>query len=92
MAEIRIRPGEMRMGQTGDCARAGMVKTLHGRLRMGLWVRGGAVGVKESLGGSLVFRWVRESPGRATGVCISRGASKLARAVFLFPFSFTQPW
>ena len=38
VAEIRIRPGEMRMGQTGDCARAGMVKALRGRLRMGLWV------------------------------------------------------
>ena len=36
------------------------------------------MGVKESPGGSLVFRCVRESPGRATGVCISRGASRRA--------------
>ena len=59
MAEIRIRSREMRMGQREIAQgrpRAGMVKTLHGRLRMGLWVWGGAVGVKESLDGSLVFR------------------------------------
>ena len=34
------------------------------------------MGVKESLGVSLVFRWVRESPGSVTGLCISRGASR----------------
>ena len=42
------------------------------------------MGVKESLGGSLVFRWVRESPSRATRFCISRGASRLGCVLVSF--------
>ena len=38
MAEIQIQPWEIKMGQMGNFARAGMAKTLHGKLRMGLWV------------------------------------------------------
>ena len=92
MAEIRIRPGEMRMGQTGDCA--GQTARGDGE-NSAREIAHEAVGVRRSGGREgesgwfSGVRWVRESPGRATGFCISRGASR--PSCVLVPFSFTQP-
>ena len=47
------------------------------------------MGRKEILGGSLVFRWVRESLGRATGLRISRGASRPGCVLVSFLFHAT---